>query len=103
MDVIVYPSATDKTKNRGFAFVEYESHKAAAMARRKLIPGIHTARLEMSKHGFMSACWICQIKNGNTMDAKTKHFQTGLLPKATQTNRPECGAVTSTDNYSTCV
>ncbi|XP_047658784.1 probable RNA-binding protein 46 isoform X1 [Tachysurus fulvidraco] len=39
VDVIVYPSAMDKTKNRGFAFVEYESHKAAAMARRKLIPG----------------------------------------------------------------
>ncbi|XP_072108039.1 probable RNA-binding protein 46 isoform X2 [Mobula birostris] len=38
VDVIVYPSATDKTKNRGFAFVEYESHRAAAMARRKLIP-----------------------------------------------------------------
>ncbi|XP_075054461.1 putative RNA-binding protein 46 isoform X2 [Mixophyes fleayi] len=39
IDVIVYPSATDKTKNRGFAFVEFESHRAAAMARRKLIPG----------------------------------------------------------------
>ncbi|XP_010626285.1 probable RNA-binding protein 46 [Fukomys damarensis] len=39
VDVIVYPSATDKTKNRGFAFVKYESHRAAAMARRKLIPG----------------------------------------------------------------
>ncbi|XP_007258519.3 probable RNA-binding protein 46 [Astyanax mexicanus] len=38
VDVIVYPSTTDKSKNRGFAFVEYESHKAAAMARRKLIP-----------------------------------------------------------------
>lgn len=41
VDVIVYPSSTDKTRNRGFAFVEYESHKAAAMARRKLIPGTH--------------------------------------------------------------
>ncbi|KAM6329596.1 LOW QUALITY PROTEIN: APOBEC1 complementation factor [Podargus strigoides] len=40
VDVIVYPSAADKTKNRGFAFVEYESHRAAAMARRKLLPGI---------------------------------------------------------------
>lgn len=40
VNVIVYPSSTDKSKNRGFAFVEYESHKAAAMARRKLIPGI---------------------------------------------------------------
>ncbi|XP_019394140.1 PREDICTED: APOBEC1 complementation factor isoform X1 [Crocodylus porosus] len=39
VDVIVYPSAADKTKNRGFAFVEYESHRAAAMARRKLLPG----------------------------------------------------------------
>ena len=39
VDVIVYPSAADKTKNRGFAFVEYSSHRAAAMARRKLIPG----------------------------------------------------------------
>ncbi len=26
-------------KNRGFAFVEYESHSVAAMAQRKLIPG----------------------------------------------------------------
>lgn len=41
-DVIMYPSSTDKSRNRGFAFVEYESHKAAAMARRKLIPGTHT-------------------------------------------------------------
>lgn len=39
VDVIVYPSAADKTKNRGFAFVEYESHKTAAMSRRKLMPG----------------------------------------------------------------
>lgn len=39
VDAIVYPSTTDKNRNRGFAFVEYESHKAAAMARRKLIPG----------------------------------------------------------------
>jgi RNA recognition motif-containing protein len=35
VDVIVYPSAVDKTKNRGFAFVEYENHRAAAMARPK--------------------------------------------------------------------
>ncbi|XP_040217996.1 APOBEC1 complementation factor isoform X1 [Rana temporaria] len=39
IDVIVYPSAADKAKNRGFAFVEYDSHRAAAMARRKLLPG----------------------------------------------------------------
>jgi len=39
VDAIVYPSVTDKTKNRGFAFVEFDSHRAAAIARRKLIPG----------------------------------------------------------------
>ncbi|XP_078366139.1 putative RNA-binding protein 46 isoform X2 [Oculina patagonica] len=39
VDVIVYPSAQDKTKNRGFAFVEYTSHRDAAMARRKLMTG----------------------------------------------------------------
>ncbi|XP_037064952.1 RNA-binding protein 47 isoform X3 [Peromyscus maniculatus bairdii] len=39
LNVIVYASAADKMKNRGFAFVEYESHRAAAMARRKLMPG----------------------------------------------------------------
>ncbi|XP_030609018.1 probable RNA-binding protein 46 isoform X2 [Archocentrus centrarchus] len=39
VDVIVYQSSAEKSRNRGFAFVEYESHKAAAMARRKLIPG----------------------------------------------------------------
>ena len=39
VDVIVYPSAQDKTKNRGFAFVEYTTHRDAAMARRKLMTG----------------------------------------------------------------
>jgi len=36
VDVIVYPAAADKTKNRGFAFVEFQDHHTAAMARRKL-------------------------------------------------------------------
>ncbi|XP_065653753.1 probable RNA-binding protein 46 isoform X1 [Hydra vulgaris] len=39
VNVIVYPSATDKSKNRGFAFVEYNCHRSAAMARRKLMNG----------------------------------------------------------------
>ena len=37
INIIVYPSAHDKTKNRGFAFVQYSNHRAAAIARRKLI------------------------------------------------------------------
>ncbi|OAD56149.1 RNA-binding protein 47 [Eufriesea mexicana] len=38
-DIYLYPSAHDKTLNRGFIFVEFKDHRAAAMARRKLIPG----------------------------------------------------------------
>lgn len=38
-EVIVYNCPINKTKNRGFAFVEYESHRAASMARKILIPG----------------------------------------------------------------
>lgn len=30
----------ENSRNRGFAFVEYENHRAAAMARRKLLPGL---------------------------------------------------------------
>lgn len=35
-DVIVYPSAGDKHKNRGFAFVEFRTHEAASVARKRL-------------------------------------------------------------------
>ena len=38
-DVILYPSQLDKSRARGYAFVEYETHRAAALARRKLVPG----------------------------------------------------------------
>ncbi|XP_068612223.1 probable RNA-binding protein 46 [Brachionichthys hirsutus] len=37
VDVIMYHSSTDNSLNRGFAFVEYETHKLAAMARKRLI------------------------------------------------------------------
>ncbi|PSN33720.1 APOBEC1 complementation factor [Blattella germanica] len=37
-EVIMYKSVIDKSKNRGFAFVEFRNHRAAAMARRKLVP-----------------------------------------------------------------
>ena len=39
IDVIVYISPEDKKKNRGFAFLQYESHKAASLARRRLMSG----------------------------------------------------------------
>ncbi|XP_078720405.1 putative RNA-binding protein 46 [Lampetra fluviatilis] len=39
VDVKMSVCPSDKTRNRGYAFIEYESHRAAAMARRKLVPG----------------------------------------------------------------
>jgi len=38
-DVIVYTSHDDKRKNRGFCFLDYESHRAASLAKRKLAVG----------------------------------------------------------------
>ncbi|XP_046960219.1 probable RNA-binding protein 46 [Vanessa cardui] len=39
VDVILYKNCFDRKLNRGFAFVEFTSHRAAAMARRALVPG----------------------------------------------------------------
>lgn len=38
-EVILYTQADDKKKNRGFCFLEYEDHKSAAQARRRLMSG----------------------------------------------------------------
>ncbi|XP_076476924.1 synaptotagmin binding cytoplasmic RNA interacting protein isoform X6 [Bombus vancouverensis nearcticus] len=38
-EVIIYSSPDDKKKNRGFCFLEYESHKAASLAKRRLSTG----------------------------------------------------------------
>jgi heterogeneous nuclear ribonucleoprotein R len=35
----VYSSPDDRKRNRGFCFLEYESHKAASQAKRRLSPG----------------------------------------------------------------
>ena len=35
----LYSQYSDKTKSRGYAFVEYLTHRHAALARRKLVPG----------------------------------------------------------------
>lgn len=41
MDVIVYSNPDDeKKRNRGFAFLEYSSHTAAANARQKFLRGV---------------------------------------------------------------
>ncbi|XP_014677421.1 PREDICTED: LOW QUALITY PROTEIN: heterogeneous nuclear ribonucleoprotein R-like [Priapulus caudatus] len=39
VEVIIYSSPDDKKKNRGFCFLEYESHKAASLAKRRLSTG----------------------------------------------------------------
>lgn len=37
--VFLYPHPLDKARNRGYAFVEFDDHRSAAMARRELLPG----------------------------------------------------------------
>ena len=37
VEVIIYSSPDDKKKNRGFCFLEYESHKAASLAKRLVV------------------------------------------------------------------
>lgn len=37
--MILYTQPDDKKKNRGFCFLEYEDHKSAAQARRRLMSG----------------------------------------------------------------
>ena len=39
VDVILYHQPDDKKKNWGFCFLEYEDHKSAAQARRRLMSG----------------------------------------------------------------
>lgn len=36
--IIPFIFQVDKSKTRGYAFVEYETHRAAALARRTLVP-----------------------------------------------------------------
>lgn len=52
MEVIIYSSPDDKKKNRGFCFLEYESHKAASLAKRRL----GTGRIKVCTAGF-AARW----------------------------------------------
>ena len=52
-NVILYPSQTEPNKTRSYMFVEYESHRAAALARRKLVPGkIFLFGVEVGQVGF---------------------------------------------------
>lgn len=46
VEVIIYSSPDDKKKNRGFCFLEYESHKAASLAKRRL----GTGRIKVCTH-----------------------------------------------------
>lgn len=46
VEVIIYSSPDDKKKNRGFCFLEYESHKAASLAKRRL----GTGRIKVCAH-----------------------------------------------------
>ncbi|XP_054609404.1 probable RNA-binding protein 46 isoform X2 [Dunckerocampus dactyliophorus] len=78
LDVSVYP--TDNSKNGGFAFVEYETHKAAAVARKKFVSG---AQLWGHTHWVN---WAKRYKRRDDMDrqyARVAHVRK-LVPNTTQ-------------------
>ncbi|XP_078269310.1 APOBEC1 complementation factor isoform X2 [Rhinoraja longicauda] len=91
MDVIVYPSAADKTKNRGFAFVEYDSHRAAAMARRKLLPG----RIQLWGHP-IAVDWAepeVEVDEETMSSVKILYVRNLMLPTSEETIETEFNRV----------
>ncbi|XP_067285234.1 APOBEC1 complementation factor isoform X6 [Pseudorasbora parva] len=91
MEVIVYPSAADKNKNRGFAFVEYESHRAAAMARRKLLPG----RIQLWGHP-IAVDWAepeVEVDEDTMATVKILYVRNLMLPTTEETIEKEFNSI----------
>ncbi|XP_069756776.1 APOBEC1 complementation factor isoform X2 [Narcine bancroftii] len=91
VDVIVYPSAADKTKNRGFAFVEYDSHRAAAMARRKLLPG----RIQLWGHP-IAVDWAepeVEVDEETMSSVKILYVRNLMLPTSEETIEKEFNCI----------
>ncbi|XP_077977880.1 heterogeneous nuclear ribonucleoprotein Q-like isoform X2 [Glandiceps talaboti] len=53
IDVIIYHMPEDRKKNRGFAFLHFDSHKAASLARRRLMSG----RIEVWGNSNVTVDW----------------------------------------------
>ncbi|CAL9691932.1 unnamed protein product [Knipowitschia caucasica] len=58
-DVILYHQPDDKKKNRGFCFLEFEDHKSAAQARRRLLSG----KLKVWNNVTVTVEWADPIEN----------------------------------------
>lgn len=80
-DVIVQtdPKAQPGEHNRGFAFVEYTTHRAAAMARRKLIPG----RIKLFDCEIAVDWADPEIDENNTTASRIKNVYVGNLKTST--------------------
>lgn len=81
-DVIVYTSSDDKSLNRGFAFLEYEDHKAAFTARKKLMSG----RVQVFGGVNISVDWADPIiePDEETMSKVKVVYIRNLTPAATE-------------------
>lgn len=89
VDVIACHRSTDVTTNRGFAFIEYETHKAAAMARRALIAGnngdtlscpvfILASSSPLYQRRFSVSSSLCPAEGGRTQNTSS-HLPSDLL------------------------
>ncbi|KAK7879654.1 hypothetical protein WMY93_033637 [Mugilogobius chulae] len=65
-DVILYHQPDDKKKNRGFCFLEFEDHKSAAQARRRLMSGKVMAKVKV--------LFVRNLANGVTEEALETAF-----------------------------
>ncbi|XP_033352228.1 APOBEC1 complementation factor-like [Bombus vosnesenskii] len=83
IDIYLYPSAHDKTLNRGFIFVEFKDHRAAAMARRKLIPG----RVMLWDHE-IAVDWA-DPEPGDPIDEEVMENVTALFVRNLSLNMPQ--------------
>ncbi|KAF7415179.1 hypothetical protein HZH68_003668 [Vespula germanica] len=83
IDIYLYPNAQDKSLNRGFIFVEFKDHRAAAMARRKLIPG----RVMLWEHE-IAVDWA-DPEPGDPIDEDIMQTVTALFVRNLSLNMPQ--------------
>ncbi|XP_022082084.1 heterogeneous nuclear ribonucleoprotein Q-like [Acanthaster planci] len=81
VDVIIY-HGEDKTKNRGFAFLEYDSHRSASLARRQLMSG----KVRVWNNLTVTVDWADPVSEPDeeTMSKVKVAYVRNLAPEATE-------------------
>ncbi|XP_078458723.1 putative RNA-binding protein 46 [Lampetra planeri] len=94
VDVKMSVCPSDKTRNRGYAFIEYESHHAAAMARRKLVPDDfelwgHTIKVDWADPKQDTAVVAAATENEEEEVSGSRGGRVLLLPRLLSEGAPD--------------